>query len=448
MRTTLAAFFVTALGACGSPTEPIAPTTHVAAPAAPTALPVELELHRLVARAAAVTVRVEGGSGTVVSSEGHVLTAAHVVEGGTARITWSDGAETEAAVVVRDEARDLALLAADHRGVACVPLALERAPIGAWVALSGFPRPADDAIPPHGSIGLVLGADVLPPIAGHPERAALLTTAHDAPGMSGGPALDARGHLIGVVAALGGRLAETADWAGLAGLRCETEPLTAALGAVIVDAEHDEPDRDASLRQHLPARGAVPHPSVVTLHVPMGALIAAVLVAPDLLLTVADPGLDPPRAQPIDVVDHPSARVHEVVAADGELALVRVEGLALPVLAVPMDASIEVGSILEGLSSGRLGVVSGVALVPGHVVPFIPAISGRHCGTLAHLRALQRPPVDLRDATLAHDVSARRGELLADAAGLPVAIHVGDHVDGVGYAVLLSDALRRLPVAR
>lgn len=442
--TTLGALLVTALGACGSPTEPIAPTTH-AAPATPTALPVELELHRLLSRAAAVTVRVEGGSGTVVSSEGHVLTAAHVVEGGTARVTWSDGTETEATVAVRDETRDLALLVTDHPGADCVPVAAERPTVGAWVALSGFPRPADDAIPPHGSIGLVLGADVLPPIAGHP--AALLTTAHDAPGMSGGPALDVRGRLIGVVAALGGRLAESAGWAATSELRCETELDPVELGAVTVDAEHGEPDRDASLRRDLPARATGRHPSVVTLHVTMGPFLEAVLVAPNLLLTVADPGLDPPHAEIVDDAGRPGVTLGEVVAQDGELALVRVAGLDAPPLVVRDGGAIEIGHILEGLSSHRLGVVSGVGLVPGHVVPFVPEPHGHHCGTLAHLRALESPPVDLRHATLAHDVIATRGELLANAAGVPVAIHVGEHFDGVGYAVSLSDALRRLRFA-
>lgn len=434
---------------------PAAPSER--APNEPTAF--ERELDRWLARAAEITVHVgEQGSGTIVSRDGLVLTAMHVVdELDHITVRWPDGTESAARLGVRDEAHDLALLATDRASDVCAPIAREPIGVGAWVLDAGFAGPVSGAVPPQRSLGLVLGASTLPPIEGHPDRAALLTSAHVAPGMSGGPAIDAEGQLVGLVAALGGRLAPIAGSPTIEGVSCDVPFARVALGEVVRDPQHDEPDRDASLRAHLAPRaarasigprrgdeGAMPHPSLVQLHVGLGLFLEGVVVADGVVLTLADPGLgtiEAPRA--IAVTSHPDARVLGPIAFDAELALVRVENLH----ATPLDrASVSRaprGRLLEGAVSERVGVVTDVGVVPGHLVPYVPAPTGRHCGTLANMRYLASPPVDLDRPLLVHDVIASRGELLRDARGAPVAMHVADHTDGVGYAVPLADALAR-----
>jgi hypothetical protein len=267
--------------------------------------------------------------------------------------------------------------------------------------------------------------------------------------MSGGPALDASGRLVGIVAALGGRLAPIAGSPTLVNVSCDARFTPVALGDALRDPVHGEPDRDASLRGHLAPRAAriaigpdaMPHPSLVRLHVGLGVFLDGVVVDEGVVLTLADPGLgtiEAPRA--ITLTSHPDARVLGPIAIEGELALVRVRVLG----ATPLDRSrVHTplrGALLEGAVSERVGVVADVGVFPGHLVP---TPTGRHCGTLANMRYLASPPVDLDRPLLMHDVTASRGELLRDASGTPVAMHVADHTDGVGYAVPLADALAR-----
>ncbi|MBX7196265.1 MAG: serine protease [Sandaracinaceae bacterium] len=466
------------LASCAGSAEPVSPPPALAAPApiraaraahaeaeiarataisTHTPSAIEEALARWLARAGSATVHVDGAShgrasGALVSGEGHVLTAAHVVvDLAWASVTWPDGHTTSARVIERDDGRDLALLETREPTSACVPVASVEA--GAWVLLSGFAGSLEGATPSR-SIGVVLGEapaddDASAIEAGAlPLRAGLSTSAAVAPGMSGGPALDAGGALVGIVTATGGRIAPVAGWDALAPLRCpasfERVPLEPG------DPSHLEDARDATLRDRLtiasPTRtdpDAMPHPSMVQLHIPMGATLDGLVVGRGLVLTLAeDMGtLEEPNSS-VALPSHPSAHVVGPIAIDGELAIVRVEGLVAPPFH-PRRRAPEVGSIVRSLVLDRTGVVTASALTPGVVTPFLPPPGEHFCGTMLGMRRAQSPTVTLDHPVLAHDASALRGELLVDAEGEPVAMHVGHHIEGLGYAVPLLDALAR-----
>ncbi len=85
---------------------------------------------------------VEGrGSGFVVTSQGDVLTAAHVIQGDRRpRVTFPDGRSFRGTVLLEDSRTDVALLRVDYRGAP--PLALgssEHLSIGTGVAVLGYP---------------------------------------------------------------------------------------------------------------------------------------------------------------------------------------------------------------------------------------------------------------------------------------------------------------------
>jgi len=403
-----------------------------------------------------------GGSGTLVSREGHVLTAAHVVDGlRWVDVTLPDGRRGSAQVVRRDDTVDLAVLETQLPVEHCAAPATTRPAIGDWVLVAGFPGAAPGEIPPATSLGLILGIPSPPPHQTPSEssqeatvRPALLTGARIAPGMSGGPALDVHGRLVGVVTATGGRVASLADSSILEALACPAPAREHALLPVIRDATHDEPDRAPSLPAPF-APGGPTHrrdrgdgmqiDTTVRFHASMNVYVEGVVLADGLVMTLADRsfGTVAEPASGVTLVSHPDASVIGPIAIAGELALIRVEHLDAPSIDA-RAAMPRVGELLASRERLEPGVVSAVAISPGMLTPFIPAPSGggRHCGTLLAMRYASAPRVEISRA-FAHDVPASRGELLVDVTGRPVAIHVGHHVEGLGYAVPLSEARAR-----
>ncbi len=433
---------------------------------------------------ALLTVRVgpDGGrgSGVLVSREGEVLTAAHVVEGvRRVEVTLPGGERVEARVIARDEERDLALLATSHEVGACAPIDPEAPEIGRWVLVTGFPGSVTGTLPAAASLGLVLGDLALPAREGAAEGAAarpaaveaprlprsvVLTSAHLARGMSGGPAMGADGRLVGIVVTLGGL-------AGLAGsplldrVRCDDAPLTRVLPPVLLEASHGEPDRDASLAavfapdvlasSRVAGRGhgadAEPveptsSPSVVRFHT-SGRDVYGVVVGPGLVLTLADRafgavGEPGPVAETVTVTSDRGVRVVGPIEIRGELAVIRVEGLRAPPIELGAAAPLAPGALLAGREQEGLGVVSSAQVSPGTLRPYVAPMPPGGCGTLHNLRFEDAPVVEL-SVSVAHDARAVRGELLVDASGAPVAMHLGHHVEGLGYAVPLTDARDR-----
>jgi serine protease Do len=141
------------------------------------------------------------GSGVIWSSEGLVVTNAHVVRGSRVIVQLWDGREFEAAIRSRDPRRDLAQL----RIVAAnLP--------AASAADSSAVRPGELAIAignPMGFVGALATGVIhaVGPLRGLGRQSWVQADVRLAPGNSGGPLADAHGHVIGINTMVAGRLA-------------------------------------------------------------------------------------------------------------------------------------------------------------------------------------------------------------------------------------------------
>jgi S1-C subfamily serine protease len=137
------------------------------------------------------------GSASVLTSDGFLLTSAHVVAGAeTAAATFTDGSEVTADVVGRDVLSDLAVLHA--RGAVPPPIELgdaARLQVGQLVVALGNPLGLAGSV----TAGIVsaLGRS-LPTQAGRIIDEVIQTDAALNPGNSGGPLLNDEGLVIGV----------------------------------------------------------------------------------------------------------------------------------------------------------------------------------------------------------------------------------------------------------
>jgi S1-C subfamily serine protease len=133
------------------------------------------------------------GSGVVVSPEGLVLTAAHVVDGAMLKLRFRDGVEVDATPVRVAEHEDVALLRPTKplAGAPCAALREEPPVSGAEVYAAGAPASLELAF--SLTRGIVSG---LPVIDGQRR---LQTDASVSPGNSGGPVADADGAVAGIV---------------------------------------------------------------------------------------------------------------------------------------------------------------------------------------------------------------------------------------------------------
>ena len=144
------------------------------------------------------------GTGVVIVDKGLILTSLHVIEGADRiTVTFFDGSESEAIVVSRDPANDLAVLQAktipDDLHAATLRSTAGLAP-GEAVLAVGFPF----GIGPSASQGVISG---LKREFRSPEGQRILTNliqfdAAANPGNSGGPLVTLDGHVVGIVAAI------------------------------------------------------------------------------------------------------------------------------------------------------------------------------------------------------------------------------------------------------
>ena len=140
------------------------------------------------------------GTGFVVDGKGHIVTAAHVVDGASSiTVKFQDGTTRTAKLLGKDNATDVAVLSVDPSGLTLHPLALGSSAsldVGDQVAAIGDPFTYERSL----STGIVSGLDrTISAPNGFTVAHAIQTDAALNPGNSGGPVLDAGGKVIGIV---------------------------------------------------------------------------------------------------------------------------------------------------------------------------------------------------------------------------------------------------------
>lgn len=143
-----------------------------------------------------ITVQVRGsqtgsGAGTIWSSDGWIITNAHVVRGEAAAVELADGRSFQARVMARDEQRDLVALAINAEGLSAATVGeMAGLRVGEIVLAMGHPL---------GTVG-ALSQGILHQGLTDPTDywGWVQADIRLAPGNSGGPLVNARGQVIGI----------------------------------------------------------------------------------------------------------------------------------------------------------------------------------------------------------------------------------------------------------
>ncbi|NJO80885.1 MAG: PDZ domain-containing protein [Cyanobacteria bacterium RM1_2_2] len=142
------------------------------------------------------------GSGFIVSTDGHVITNAHVVEGAdTVKVTLKDGRSLDGKVVGTDPVTDVAAIKIDATGLPTVTLGSSRNLVpGQWAIAIGNPLGLDNTV----TAGIISAIDRSSSQVGIPDRRVqfIQTDAAINPGNSGGPLLNDQGEVIGINTAI------------------------------------------------------------------------------------------------------------------------------------------------------------------------------------------------------------------------------------------------------
>ncbi len=141
------------------------------------------------------------GAGVVVSAEGTILTALHVVDGAdTIRVRFADGTQASAEIQEQEPASDTAVLAPDRLPQVVVPAVLGG---GAQVGDEVFPLGHPLGLTQSLSGGVVSALDRSITVrAGRTLEGLIQFDAAVNPGNSGGPLLNRDGQVVGIVTGL------------------------------------------------------------------------------------------------------------------------------------------------------------------------------------------------------------------------------------------------------
>lgn len=166
-------------------------------------------IRKIIAKIAAATVRVDTsdgmGSGTIIDHDGHIVTSAHVVEGGRrVTVTLTDGRRFKAKVLGINSAGDLALLDIDADNLNTVDIGdSNNLKAQQWVIAAGHPVSAFHDFQPTVSVGLVRKVDaVIKADRNKQFHGTIVSDTPLSPGSSGGGLFDLEGRLVAINAAV------------------------------------------------------------------------------------------------------------------------------------------------------------------------------------------------------------------------------------------------------
>jgi S1-C subfamily serine protease len=142
------------------------------------------------------------GSGFILSSDGQLLTNAHVVaQTDTVQVTLKDGRTFEGKVVGVDDVTDVAVVKIPADKLPTVKLGSSHNLVpGQWAIAIGNPLGLDNTV----TIGIISATDRTSAQVGVPDKRVsfIQTDAAINPGNSGGPLLNAQGEVIGINTAI------------------------------------------------------------------------------------------------------------------------------------------------------------------------------------------------------------------------------------------------------
>ncbi|MGD0808972.1 MAG: trypsin-like peptidase domain-containing protein [Acidimicrobiales bacterium] len=153
------------------------------------------------------------GTGVIVDTQGDILTALHVVQGASGiKVTFADGTTSSASIAASDPAHDIAVLAAGRLPAVIVPAVLGPGPqVGDETFAVGNPLGLVGSL----SAGVISGLDRTFKVAnGRTLSGMIQFDAAVNPGSSGGPLLNTKGQVIGIVTGLANP-AGTDNFAGI-----------------------------------------------------------------------------------------------------------------------------------------------------------------------------------------------------------------------------------------
>ena len=141
------------------------------------------------------------GSGVIINAQGQILTALHVVQDmARIRVSFADGTDSSASIASSDPDHDVAVVTADHLPGVIVPAVMGGGiRIGEETFAVGHPLGLVDSL----TAGVVSGLDRSFPLPNGRTLTGLIQfDAAVSPGNSGGPLLNRKGQVIGIVTGL------------------------------------------------------------------------------------------------------------------------------------------------------------------------------------------------------------------------------------------------------